>query len=169
MLYIVLFLHQTTTDNNHKMVTTSCILFFSYIKPQPYIFAIYAYKRCILFFSYIKPQHFHFFMFITFSCILFFSYIKPQRTHTQYRSGVCCILFFSYIKPQLLNVENRFFCVVYCSFPTSNHNMTTNYLFEISLYIVLFLHQTTTINVSLLLHRCCILFFSYIKPQHARL
>ena len=34
-LYLILFLHQTTTATTEELPRTSCILFFFYIKPQP--------------------------------------------------------------------------------------------------------------------------------------
>ena len=77
--------------------------------------------------------------------------------------------------------------VVYRTIPTSNHNSVTNFLLRLTLYIVLFLHQTTTLccptklwlelYIVLFLHQtttrlrtastawCCISYYSYIKPQ----
>ena len=77
--------------------------------------------------------------------------------------------------------------VVYRSFPTSNHNCgdiapwydklyivrflhqtTTSYCTlptDFLLYIVRFLHQTTTMNKLHLIYLSCISFVSYIKPQ----
>ena len=77
--------------------------------------------------------------------------------------------------------------VVYRPFPTSNHNMHAVYYFNFSLYIVRFLHQTTTyceevvpsdqLYIVRFLHQtttptdkvhrfvCCISSVSYIKPQ----
>ena len=55
--------------------------------------------------------------------------------------------------------------VVYRTIPTSNHNLfllLRNYLV---LYIVLFLHQTTTHIFSINYRDCCISYYSYIKPQ----
>ena len=77
--------------------------------------------------------------------------------------------------------------VVYYHVPTSNHNVQGVFINPASLYIIMFLHQTTTaIHINLCLDRlyiimflhqtttypslsfdysCCILSCSYIKPQ----
>ena len=77
--------------------------------------------------------------------------------------------------------------VVYRTIPTSNHNSLSRIYALTSLYIVLFLHQTTTdkfskaqidsLYIVLFLHQtttgetchhlqyCCISYYSYIKPQ----
>ena len=58
--------------------------------------------------------------------------------------------------------------VVYRSFPTSNHNLDNTYQFGEMLYIVRFLHQTTTRWRAAWWGNRCISFVSYIKPQHTR-
>ena len=142
-LYIVLFLHQTTTITEHGLVGDGCISYYSYIKPQPH--------------------------------------------ETSNSSSMRCISYYSYIKPQLLRTPPHLYLVVYRTIPTSNHNASfTPFVFP-SLYIVLFLHQTTTLRgfytsqvklyIVLFLHQTttfrlcgsilssCISYYSYIKPQ----
>ena len=80
-----------------------------------------------------------------------------------------------------------FIQVVYRTIPTSNHNnaqvmrlnsvlyivlflhqTTTGFWLRFCcclLYIVLFLHQTTTLDHDMLDSLCCISYYSYIKPQ----
>ena len=101
--------------------------------------------------------------------------------------GNRCISSVSYIKPQRSNVVDVTNTVVYRPFPTSNHNLTSEINYIAKLYIVRFLHQTTTNLCNLLttivlyivrfLHQttttcrisidllCCISSVSYIKPQ----
>ena len=79
---------------------------------------------------------------------------------------LCCISYYSYIKPQPLVRWSRGIGVVYRTIPTSNHNKNDNCSSVTQLYIVLFLHQTTTSFYFLLHHICCISYYSYIKPQH---
>ena len=55
-LYIVLFLHQTTTRTMFDIRIICCISYYSYIKPQPYALQRYKEVRCISYYSYIKPQ-----------------------------------------------------------------------------------------------------------------
>ena len=142
-LYIVLFLHQTTTCCNNS---------------------IYS-----------------------FCCISYYSYIKPQLPCLSLQLRICCISYYSYIKPQLWRGVYLKHGVVYRTIPTSNHNslykrpsfsqlyivlflhQTTTYTtlsrFFAKLYIVLFLHQTTTFCLFLNSSPRCISYYSYIKPQ----
>ena len=55
--------------------------------------------------------------------------------------------------------------VVYRPFPTSNHNCFLMSLGKRELYIVRFLHQTTTLRYIIMFTRGCISSVSYIKPQ----
>ena len=120
-LYIVLFLHQTTTGCFLRLLASCCISYYSYIKPQPI-------------------------------------------TNANANAG-CCISYYSYIKPQ----PNYYLCkinsVVYRTIPTSNHNWLRHQSCVRELYIVLFLHQTTTCQCCDISARCCISYYSYIKPQ----
>ena len=119
------------------------------------------------------------------SCCLFLHQTTTRRRNRTIR--LSCMSFVSYIKPQLQPIFCKKLHVVYRSFPTSNHNITNNvsiiaqlyivrflhqtttmmkcYLFFAALYIVRFLHQTTTLLRLLTLTRRCISFVSYIKPQ----
>ena len=74
-------------------------------------------------------------------------------------------IFMSYIKPQLSAEPSALLVVVYRTIPTSNHNILAIILISRSLYIVLFLHQTTTVFASIPLCSSCISYYSYIKPQ----
>ena len=98
-----------------------------------------------------------------------------------------CISYYSYIKPQLSWLAHAVFPVVYHTIPTSNHNNRRSESLLSVLYIILFLHQTTTLfqrkeylhplYIILFLHQtttvqpyylhlcCCISYYSYIKPQ----
>ena len=121
-LYIVLFLHQTTTNGYGYLFKWCCISYYSYIKPQLRSVDGESVPSCISYYSYIKPQ--------------------PDTTSNDGSGG--CISYYSYIKPQLCL---PFFCsssVVYRTIPTSNHNKKKREEIQKMLYIVLFLHQTTT-------------------------
>ena len=121
-LYIVLFLHQTTT-----------ILILRVIRVR---------------------------------CISYYSYIKPQLVTVSLLDRICCISYYSYIKPQLIVQLYHCNLVVYRTIPTSNHNAAKVYKSLNMLYIVLFLHQTTTDCSYQAIYRSCISYYSYIKPQH---
>ena len=55
-LYLIPFLHQTTTALVLVLMPLRCILFHFYIKPQPFKVNPSVLNRCILFHFYIKPQ-----------------------------------------------------------------------------------------------------------------
>ena len=121
------------------------------------------------------------------SCISYYSYIKPQHPILCLETSSSCISYYSYIKPQPAVRPLSVHGVVYRTIPTSNHNVTLITLVRFLLYIVLFLHQTTTqtefglvgdvLYIVLFLHqtttyclavlvcRGCISYYSYIKPQ----
>ena len=99
--------------------------------------------RCISYYSYIKPQLFAICAMMTMSCISYYSYIKPQRIENIHPARE----------------------VVYRTIPTSNHNMRVLSRQFNQLYIVLFLHQTTTVTLAPSSSFGCISYYSYIKPQ----
>ena len=101
----------------------------------------------------------------------------------------CCSLFCFYIKPQLVHFSVPLLAVVPYSVSTSNHNVWAQPACISLLFLILFLHQTTTAEIhdffglvlflSLFLHqtttaqlfsyksiRCSLVCF-YIKPQLA--
>ena len=77
-------------------------------------------------------------------CISYYSYIKPQPAYNRNVKQSSCISYYSYIKPQPLGKNDFVELVVYRTIPTSNHNSVRFILLMNVLYIVLFLHQTTT-------------------------
>ena len=77
----------------------------------------------------------------------------------------CCLWSFSYIKPQpCADIALKQY-VVYGLFPTSNHNHECTYSDRRALFMVFFLHQTTTYPMRNRSAKCCLWSFSYIKPQ----
>ena len=83
-------------------------------------------------------------MFYDLLIFIFMSYIKPQPASSKHRIHPDCISYYSYIKPQQRAEEIRTKRVVYRTIPTSNHNWREHQDITSMLYIVLFLHQTTT-------------------------
>ena len=121
VLYIVLFLHQTTTLSGCRLLLCCCISYYSYIKPQ------LADGKLSL-----KE--------VVYRTI-------PTSNHN------------------LLMVRWLWKKVVYRTIPTSNHNFQSLWKYFEQLYIVLFLHQTTTGYIIAILQHRCISYYSYIKPQ----
>ena len=143
----------------------SCISSVSYIKPQLISRARPAHNRCISSVSYIKPQPTLKNIHGTRSCISSVSYIKPQLIRVICWLLVGCISSVSYIKPQHIIGIYSAIAVVYRPFPTSNHNTWQDGPTLKELYIVRFLHQTTTFYNPLPGCMRCISSVSYIKPQ----
>ncbi len=149
VVFICLFLHQTTTLGEIAVVGQWCLSVYSYIKPQPISVSWYSSVRCLSVYSYIKPQH---------KIVQAWGYRGvylsiPTSNHNlptlnQATAGVFICLFlhqtttlsilsisaswclsvYSYIKPQLrvpikCNAEG-----VYLSIPTSNHNYTIHWI-----------------------------------------
>ena len=115
------------------------------------------------------------------------SYIKPQLVVLMAICVWSCMLSCSYIKPQPTALCGYSRCVVCYHVPTSNHNSLGSLANEPLLYVIMFLHQTTTrprrnrtfakLYVIMFLHQTttqtstvgirlsCMLSCSYIKPQ----
>ena len=113
-----------------------------------------------------------------------------HQTTTSYMKSLAkegCISYDFYIKPQLPESKFRAYEVVYLMISTSNHNIGAFSLDSAGLYILWFLHQTTTwdkrtaqvckLYILWFLHQtttcgtlrrkclCCISYDFYIKPQ----
>ena len=186
-MYIFWFLHQTTTDFVQVTNFNGCISFDSYIKPQLENREVFVLSRCISFDSYIKPQLNFNATKLIICCISFDSYIKPQPQPNNVESRAVVYLliptsnhnigFFWHHGSEVVylliptsnhNVDGKKVTtgdVVYLLIPTSNHNKTVDAVDISWLYIFWFLHQTTTLNLSVILLLRCISFDSYIKPQ----
>ena len=121
LLYLIRFLHQTTTckGSNYFWLVVSYSIstsnhnldYNTSNKNQLYLIRFLHQTttcgcrfsniaRCILFDFYIKPQLVWYIHYLWFCCILFDFYIKPQHTQNTELLRVCCILFDFYIKPQ---------------------------------------------------------------------
>ena len=123
-------------------------------------------QGCISSVSYIKPQRSDDLLSAPACCISSVSYIKPQQHFELHGQNYGCISSVSYIKPQLCVTRSQRNGVVYRPFPTSNHNCSLSHFYVQWLYIVRFLHQTTTVCVRRAAPGGCISSVSYIKPQH---
>ena len=122
VLFIILFLHQTTTSKRMRLQALCCLSSCSYIKPQLSEMRNTSRLGCLSSCSYIKPQ---------------------QRRDTEYRIQ-SCLSSCSYIKPQQYRRDTEYTEVVYHLVPTSNHNKIQRIQNIQRLFIILFLHQTTT-------------------------
>ena len=186
-LYILSFLHQTTTEIRLENIYCRCISYLFYIKPQPVSTLFLAIVSCISYLFYIKPQHTLTNIITYRGCISYLFYIKPQPLSIRAYHLSCCISYLFYIKPQRDTEEQTVVVVVYPIFSTSNHNSgqienilsalyilsflhqtTTDcqfFKYKRRLYILSFLHQTTTCFCATCSFGSCISYLFYIKPQ----
>ena len=134
--------------SQYKEGRFSCISFVSYIKPQLISVSFSSVMGCISFVSYIKPQ----LVFLSSSSLLVVYLSFPTSNHNAGDGNIdfdalyifrflhqtttfChivmvltgCISFVSYIKPQRSCRAQLLVCVVYLSFPTSNHNVSVQF------------------------------------------
>ena len=121
-LYLIPFLHQTTTSVQFGLTRHCCILFLFYIKPQRHGVKVLAFNRCILFLFYIKPQ------------------LHPQTNKNE------TVVSYSFSTSNHNSVFDLpcLARVVSYSFSTSNHNLICLDIVLLRLYLIPFLHQTTT-------------------------
>ena len=144
MLYIILFLHQTTTWILCGRVAKRCISYYSYIKPQPVRVIGIAIMSCISYYSYIKPQPGR--GRGRLSGVVY--HTIPTSNHNLSWIG----LFLGTVVYHTIPTSNHntmvsmlfMMIVVYHTIPTSNHNLSLMIKCYVWLYIILFLHQTTT-------------------------
>ena len=107
-LYIVLFLHQTTTTEIQVFarLTLYIVLFLHQTTTEGV--ELHAQASCISYYSYIKPQHKERRWCTIYGCISYYSYIKPQHKERRWCTIYGCISYYSYIKPQLQEVKRSF-------------------------------------------------------------
>ena len=120
-------------------------------------------------------------------CISLYSYIKPQLPAIADYLDPVVYLYIPTSNHNLLSAQKKPPTVVYLYIPTSNHNLSGKVVPLSSLYIFIFLHQTTTtymvghicfkLYIFIFLHQTttfscfisqmagCISLYSYIKPQ----
>ena len=122
LTFLIPFLHQTTTSSFVTLLLLYCFLFLFYIKPQLLRLSAHGCPDCFLFLFYIKPQPWLYLLLYIYNCFLFLFYIKPQ----------------------LLRYRSKRRRIVSYSFSTSNHNMTARSSRKKLLFLIPFLHQTTT-------------------------
>ena len=129
---------------NGAVFGAGCILSKFYIKPQQAPLSSFGRLRCILSKFYIKPQHRDLYYVVNARCILSKFYIKPQRpVLSTYTSRVV-----SYRNSTSNHNTGRgaltYSSVVSYRNSTSNHNGMGYMKFQLLLYLIEILHQTTT-------------------------
>ena len=148
--------------------TNGCISYHFYIKPQRSETRNECKTSCISYHFYIKPQHWEYYRQSVLGCISYHFYIKPQPVaEFDTTSWVVYLIISTSNHNQAKQVEIQQ-DVVYLIISTSNHNLETMASLILRLYILSFLHQTTTLNLLDILRKCCISYHFYIKPQRRK-
>ena len=98
-------------------------------------------------------------------CLISSFYIKPQPWTSCGSSHSDCLISSFYIKPQLWTGTDRTDTIVLYRLSTSNHNLLFVFSSFLLLSYIVFLHQTTTVAVSLSTCCNCLISSFYIKPQ----
>ena len=143
-LFIVRFLHQTTTARASRVTRQRCLSSVSYIKPQHGSNYTEPAGSCLSSVSYIKPQ------LLSFNSLFYNVVYRPFPTSNHNCFFVSVGLIVVVYRPFPTSNHNCFFVsvglivVVYRPFPTSNHNSRLPCRVFCRLFIVRFLHQTTT-------------------------
>ena len=143
VLYIVLFLHQTTTARFDDEAKECCISYYSYIKPQ------------------LRPES---------TCLISVVYrtIPTSNHNSEYGPTTYRPVVYRTIPTSNHNCLQRYWRTRWLYIVLFLHQTTTRSKYEacsIALYIVLFLHQTTTFACAASFCLSCISYYSYIKPQ----
>ena len=141
VLYIFIFLHQTTTCCLTSLSMLRCISLYSYIKPQLMFLFCFALIRCISLYSYIKPQLMFLFCF---ALIVVYLYIPTSNHNFPVIAACIAQVVYLYIPTSNHNFVLVLPCklsVVYLYIPTSNHNLNHS---NISFPIVVYLYIPTS-------------------------
>ena len=168
-LFIILFLHQTTT-NEENFIEIPLLFIILFLHQTTTVLGC-RYAHCSLFIILFLHQTTTCLRFsiVPVSCLSSCSYIKPQLNEV---FGFMPIVVYHLVPTSNHNMKTdvtMFGIVVYHLVPTSNHNLKAIMLLTFLLFIILFLHQTTTAEYGSRRFRRCLSSCSYIKPQHADL
>ena len=164
-LYLIVFLHQTTTRVLRQISVKHCILSSFYIKPQQ----LHPFRSPTRIVSYrlSTSNHNSDILIVVTWWLYLIVFLHQTTTLTEWcprnmqlylivflhqtttaLSRMCaalnCILSSFYIKPQPLFCHPSFCVIVSYRLSTSNHNRGTVAAYHATLYLIVFLHQTTT-------------------------
>ena len=122
VLYLIPFLHQTTTRDNFTIKGVCCILFHFYIKPQlerggRLLYTVVSYS--------ISTSNHN----VSRGYLDKFQVVSYSISTSNHNTDV---------------VKTLHVCVVSYSISTSNHNRSLKSFSNLKLYLIPFLHQTTT-------------------------
>ena len=144
-LYILLSLHQTTTINEYK--TLQAWLYILLSLHQTTTIMLHCLHYSVLYILLSLHQTTTIVKYLVDRKKLYILLSLHQATTNEPTNGMdeSCIFFYLYIKPQPTDPFIDLDQVVYSSIFTSNHNASSDNKNYYVLYILLSLHQTTTV------------------------
>ena len=165
MLFIILFLHQTTTLAVPRSAHDSCLSSCSYIKPQQQPSA--QIERCVVY--HLVPTSNHNVVLVLQCQMIVVYHLVPTSNHNtelnhSLNNTLFIILFLHQTTTALKDraVKDLLFIILFLHQTTTDVSVT---IIRLSLFIILFLHQTTTLRRGGLCVAGCLSSCSYIKPQ----
>ena len=165
LLFIILFLHQTTTGElSFPSVFRLFIILFLHQTTTSQDLPIDFWLLFIILFLHQTTTGMKMTLRASWLFIILFLHQTTTRTF-RLSWSCCCLSSCSYIKPQHVLRWCNLLIVVYHLVPTSNHNYQRMFPSSVGLFIILFLHQTTTLGGGLDNTFRCLSSCSYIKPQ----
>ena len=166
-LFIILFLHQTTTSSRVICSIVCCLSSCSYIKPQQRS-ACLIYENVVY---HLVPTSNHNYNSIAFFIDPLFIILFLHQTTTAALGSssdveLFIILFLHQTTTKELSLPYSImlFIILFLHQTTTMKIEKTNYQ---QLFIILFLHQTTTVITCSYFRTCCLSSCSYIKPQQS--
>ena len=167
-LYLIPFLHQTTTKALNATREFGCILFHFYIKPQHWRKDML--QGIVVSYSISTSNHNVFLPNLSHGFVVSYSISTSNHNiwEQMFLRGAVVSYSISTSNHNIQALKLHRVQVVSYSISTSNHNCHTTNLFLFSLYLIPFLHQTTTAIRLICFYFRCILFHFYIKPQRQK-
>ena len=143
-LYLIFFLHQTTTSTFvNQIVFILYLIFFLHQTTTTIIFGKMRLRLYLIFFLHQTTTPLHRNQKSNRLYLIFF--LHQTTTHTfSFLDVPNCILSSFYIKPQLDATHAISLTIVSYLLSTSNHNSAMPFFAYQKLYLIFFLHQTTT-------------------------
>ena len=165
MLYIVRFLHQTTTPVTYTSALVCCISSVSYIKPQP---ATTSVLNCRVVYRPFPTSNHNCFSCRPRQCWLYIvRFLHQTTTGSCFPFGLQRLYIVRFLhQTTTKEIDHAVFAELYIV--RFLHQTTTILMLprlRTQLYIVRFLHQTTTVFLQCNARNGCISSVSYIKPQ----
>ena len=164
-LSYIVFLHQTTTQIQLRLLLKHCLISSFYIKPQPIWWLKAASSDCLISSFYIKPQ-LHILLFLCHIIVLYRLSTSNHNNFSVIDSAATIVLY--RLSTSNHNRRNAMPVMPWLSYIVFLHQTTTSGIMVLGCAIlsyIVFLHQTTTSSPAGHHTTDCLISSFYIKPQ----